>query len=356
MDETRRPPNDPAAGIGLPPGTPIHIGPKRAQTLRVRVIDYDSREVRETEVAGIEEILPFRDADSVTWINIDGLQDVAFLESLAGALKLHPLVLEDILDTLQRPKMEETGDGAFFVVKMLEYAEGGLVIPPEQVSILLGKNIVVSFQERQGDVFDSVRQRIRHGKGRIRQMGADYLAYSLLDAIVDQYYVILETMGSEIEILEDSVLTDPAPTTLAHLRKLRKEGLVVRKSLWPIRELVAATERAEGIFSKELDPYLRDLYDHTIQVMDIVESLRDGLAGMFDVYLSSLSNRMNDVMKMLTMIATLFIPITFIAGLYGMNFRFMPELQWRWGYPAVLLIMVAIVVGMLVYFRRRKWL
>ena len=353
MSRTRR---HAPQSAGLPPGTPVHVGPRRTDTVRVTVIDYDSQEIRETQVTDLDEIVPFRDTPTVTWINVDGLQDVAFLASLASAFNLHPLMLEDILNTLQRPKMEQTGNGALFVVKMLEYGEQGLVSPPEQVSILLGPNFVISFQERQGDVFDSVRQRLRNGNGRVRQMGADYLAYSLLDAIVDQYYVILEKVDSEAEVLEERVLTNPVPETLSRLRKLRREVLVVRKSLWPLREIVAATERSEGVFSKDLDPYLRDLYDHTIQVMEIIEGLRDGMSGMFDVYMSGVSNRMNDVMKVLTIIATLFIPITFVAGVYGMNFKFMPELGSRWGYPAVLLVMAAAVVAMLFYFRRRKWL
>jgi len=357
VDEPRNPAGDPAGGLGLPPGTPVHVGAARAGKVRVTVIDYDAHDLRQKEIAAVEELSSSRDSPSVTWINVDGLHDTKLLENIARAFGLHHLILEDILNTTQRPKFEESADTLFVVAKMLEWGPAGLVIPAEHVSIILGAGFVISFQERPGDVFEPIRQRIRTGKGRIRKMGADYLAYSLLDAIVDKYFIVIDDLGGEIEDLEERVESDPSTPTLSRLRRLRQQVLFLRRSIWPMREVVSALAKSETpMFAETLAPYLRDLYDHTIQVMDIIETLRDGIAGMFDVYMSSVSNRMNDVMKVLTIIATVFIPITFIAGLYGMNFKFMPEVQWRWGYPIVLLIMAAAVAAMLFYFRRRKWL
>ena len=342
---------------GLAPGTPVFVGEKQAGPADITIIDYDASEVIEKHGSSVGECLPFRDKPSVTWINLNTLHDVETVTSLTAAFGLHPLVVEDILNTDHRPKMEDYGDYIYIVLKMLQWdaEKGDMTI--EQVSVVLGKGYVLSFQEKAGDLFESVRQRIRSGKGRIRKTSADYLAYSLLDAIVDGYFVILEKRGEQIESLEDELVARPAPTTLQDIYRLKREGLFLRRSTWPLREAVAGLERSESpLISDALGAYLRDLYDHTIQIIDTTEALRDMLSGMLDTYLSSMSNRMSEVMKVLTIMASIFIPLTFIAGIYGMNFKYMPELSWHYGYFGALIVMLAAGMGMLVYFRVKGWL
>ena len=279
------------------------------------------------------------------------------IEQVGNSFNVHPLVLEDIANTVQRPKMEDFDDYIFVVLRMLRFDEKDDETKTEQISILLGPDFVISFQEREGDVFDIIRERLRNNKGKIRKMGADYLAYSLIDAIVDNYFVILEKRGETIEEMEDKLVTNPTSETLQALHDLKREMIFLRKSVWPLREVISRLERSESpLINKSTFVYLRDVYDHTIQVMDSVDTFRDMLSGMLDIYLSSVSNRMNEVMKVLTVIATIFIPLTFIAGIYGMNFKYMPELGQAWGYPAVLILMLAIAVVMLINFRRKKWL
>jgi magnesium transporter len=342
---------------GLPPGALVHIGARMAETLKMTVIDYDETHVEEKEIRTIEECFPFQDKPSVTWINIDGLHQVEILEKLEEGYHIHPLVLEDILNTDQRPKMEEYDGYLFIVLKMLDYDDQSNGVITEQISLILGPHFIFSFQEKEGDVFNSVRERIRNGKGRIRKMGTDYLAYALLDAVVDNYFIILERLGGKIEGLEERLVTHPTTSTLQEIHHLKRELIFLRKAVWPLREVVVGLERGESpLVQESTRVYLRDVYDHTIQVIDTVETFRDMVSGMLDIYLSSISNRMNAVMKVLTIIATIFIPLTFIAGIYGMNFKYMPELEWRWGYPIILLIMFVIGVLMLFYFRKRKWL
>jgi len=342
---------------GLPPGTLVHVGEKKAESVRITFIDYDEQSFQEKQVPGIEECLKLKDTPTVTWINIDGIHDVEIIEKLGRGFELHPLILEDILSTGQRPKLEDYEKYIFIVLKMLSYSEQSQSVEIEQVSLVLGPNFVISFQERVGDVFEQVRERIRNAKGRVRKMGADYLAYTLIDAIVDNYFVILERLGERIESMEEEVVGDPTGKTVQQIHSLKREMISLRKSIWPLRELIAGLEKSESSLIKDTtDIYLRDVYDHTIQIIDTVESFRDMVSGMLDIYLSSLSNKMNAVMKVLTIIATLFIPLTFVAGIYGMNFKYMPELEWRWAYPIVLLIMVAVAVVMLIYFRKKKWL
>jgi magnesium transporter len=341
---------------GLPPGTLIHIGERKAEKTRITIIDYDEAQFEEKEAKKIEECFPFKDKPTVSWINIDGIHQVEIIEKLGSHFGLHPLLLEDILNTEQRPKMEDFGDYIFVVLKMLYYNGEKDEIEAEQVSLILGSNFVISFQEREGDVLDPVRERIRKGKGRIRKAGADYLAYALLDAIVDNCFLILETIGERIEDTEQQLATNPIPETLQLIRKLKKGMIILRKSIWPLREVVSGLERGESVLIHEsTGAYLRDVYDHTIQVIDTVESFRDMVSGMLDIYLSSISNKMNEVMKVLTIFAVIFIPLTFVAGIYGMNFEFMPELGWQWGYPMILIVMASIAAGMLGYFRRKRW-
>jgi len=342
---------------GLPPGTLIHIGEKKIESVRITVIDYDEQNFQEKQVANIEECFQLKTAPTVTWINIDGIHQVDVIEKLGRQFELHPLILEDILNTGQRPKFEDFDDYIFIVLKKLTYDEQKETIRIEQASLVLGSNFVISFQESIGHVFEQIRSRIRNAKGRIRKMPSDYLVYALIDVIVDSYFVILEKLGEKIEFLQEQLVTKPTEKTLQQIHNLKREMMSLRKSVWPLRELLSSLQRAESsLINESTGIYMQDVYGHTIQIIDTIESFRDMVSGMLDIYLSSISNKMNAVMKVLTMIATLFIPLTFIAGIYGMNFRYMPELERRWAYPSVLLLMVAIAVGMLVYFRRKKWL
>jgi magnesium transporter len=347
-----------AAGLsGLSPGTLVHVGEKRVDKVKITVIDYDAENFYEKEVGSVEECFRFRETSTVTWINIDGIHDASVIEKLGTHFGLHPLILEDIMNTSQRPKFEDLGESIYIVLKMIEFAPDCADVSIEQMSVVFGNNFVLSFQERPGDTFDPVRERIRKGKGRIRKMGPDYLAYALLDSVVDDYFVVLEKLGEQVEDLEDELVSNPRKETLNRIHRLKREMIFLRKSIWPLREVVSRMERAESpLVKKTTGIFLRDVYDHTIQVIDNIETFRDMLSGMLDMYLSSLSNRMNEVMKFLTIIGTIFIPLTFLAGVYGMNFKFMPELEWRHGYFVVWGVMIAVGVSLVFYFRKKKWL
>ncbi|NVL91856.1 MAG: magnesium/cobalt transporter CorA [Desulfobacterales bacterium] len=342
---------------GLPPGTLFHVGEKKAEKARITIIDYDKAQLQEKEVEMDEECSSFKDKPTVTWINIDGIHQVDIIEKIGKQFNIHPLTLEDIVNTEQRPKMEDYHDYIFVLVKMLSYDDEDNGIRPEQVSLILGSNFVISFQEKQGDVFDPIRERIRRAKGRIRKMKADYLAYTLVDTIVDHYFTVLEKLGGTIEGMEEELVTNPTPDTLQAIHTLKSELIFLRKSVWPLREVASGLEREESpLIHKSTRVFLRDVYDHTIQVIDTIETFRDLVSGMLDVYLSSVSNKMNEVMKVLTIVATIFIPLTFVAGIYGMNFKYMPELEWQWGYFGALIVMVVIVFLMVFYFKRKRWL
>ncbi|NQT27382.1 magnesium/cobalt transporter CorA, partial [candidate division KSB1 bacterium] len=305
----------------------------------------------------VDECIQNLKSGSVTWINIDGLHQVELIEKIGNQLDVHPLILEDIVHLDQRPKMEDLDTYLFIVLRMISMEKESSDLDAEQVSIIVGPHYVISFQEHQGDVFDGIRDRIRNVRGRIRRMGADYLAYSLMDAIVDQYFTILEVVGEEIESMEDEVMISPTPSTIQHLHQIKRRLLFLRKSIWPLREIINVLERSESkLFQKRTLPYLRDLYDHSIQIIDMLETLRDMNSGMFDMYLSSVSNRMNEVMKVLTIIATIFIPLTFIAGVYGMNYEYIPELKWRFGYLGFWIVVVCVATMMILFFKRKKWL
>lgn len=343
--------------VGLPPGTLVHIGQRKTESARISVIDYNEQNFQEKRISAIEECLQFKETSTVTWINIDGIHEINLIDELGRQFELHPLILEDILNTGQRPKFEDFDKYIFVVLKMLSYDDENQAVQAEQVSLVLGPNFVISFQESVGDVFEQIRDRIRNAKGRIRKMGADYLCYALIDAIIDNYFAILEGFGERIESMEEELVAEPTEKTLQQIHTLKREMIFLRKSVWPLRELISALQRSESTLIRDSTGiYLRDVYDHTIQIIDTIESFRDMISGMLDIYLSSLSNKMNAVMKVLTIIATLFIPLTFVAGFYGMNFKHMPELEWHWAYPAVWLVMVTVAVIMLIYFRKKKWL
>jgi magnesium transporter len=342
--------------IGLPPGTAVYLGEPSDEPLRISLLDYDEERVTERVLDDLREAFPFRDSPSVSWINVDGLHDVVSIEAIAAHFGLHPLVVEDVVHTGQRPKAEDYEDTLFIVLRMLSYNEQEDWVDDEQVSLVLGPGWVLSFQQRAGDVFDGVRERIRSNRGRIRRANADYLAYSLIDAVVDQYFVVLERIGERVEVLGEEVSERASPKKLEEIRRLKRELLFLRKSIWPLREVLSGVQRGESpLFDEHTLIYLRDVYDHTIQVIDTVETYRDMMAGLLDVYLTSVSNRMNEVMKVLTVIATIFIPLTFVAGIYGMNFVHMPELSWNFGYFGALGVMGVIALGMLTYFKKKGW-
>ena len=343
--------------IGLAPGALVHIGEKKAEKVVIRVVAYNSEKLLEMELKNIEECIAFKDQpDTNLWINIDGLDRVDIIEKLGGYFNIHPLTLEDVLNTGQRPKTEDYGSYIYTVLKMILLDTGKDEIITDQVSIIIGPNYILSFQEREGDVFDPVRERFKNPASRLRKSGVDYLAYSLIDSVVDNYFLILEHFGDKIEYLEEDLIVQPRPDILKSIQKHKRDMIILRKSVWPLRELINGLQRIESDLIKVTTRiYLRDVYDHTIQVIDSVEDFRDILSSMVDIYLSSISYRMNDVMKVLTVIATIFIPLTFIAGVYGMNFEYMPELRWRWGYHAVMLGMTIIGVSMFAYFKKRRW-
>jgi magnesium transporter len=342
---------------GLPPGSIVHVGEKKTDKVKISIIDYTIGKFDEKEVKNVEECFPFKRKPTVTWINIDGLHDVDVIEKLGSCYDIHPLVLEDIVHTDQRPKMEDFDKYIFFVLKMLYFDDKTHEIQSEQISLILGQNYVISFQEKVGDVFNAVRERIRKGKGRIRKMGPDYLAYSLVDAIIDNYFIILERIGEKVETIEQDVVSAPEPEILQQIYNLKREMIYLRKSVWPFREVINGLLREESkLIKKGTHIYLRDLYDHTIQIIDTIETFRDMISGMLDIYMSSVSNKMNEVMKVLTIFAAIFIPLTFIAGVYGMNFQYMPELSLPWAYPAVWLVILGVGVSLLFYFKHRKWI
>jgi magnesium transporter len=342
---------------GTVPGTLVHVGKDHGEPVRLTVFEYDESTCNERRVETVEECLPYRDTQATAWINLDGVQHVGLVERLGAHFGIHPLVLEDIVNTNQRPKLDLMGDYLFVVFRMLTWDAVAGEVRSEQVSLILGQRYVLTFQERAGDVFDPLRERIRKGLGRIRKGGADYLAYALLDVIVDNYFVVVEQLDEQIESLESRLVQQPSTEMLGQLNRLKRQALYLRKSIWPLREAVAGLQRRESpLIGETTALYLRDLYDHVIHVIDTVETLRDLLAGMLDVYLSGVSNRMNEVMKVLTVISTIFIPLTFIVGVYGMNFEYMPELHYKGGYPLAWGIMLVVAGALVLFFRRRRWL
>ena len=340
----------------LPPGTLIHVGEKKSEKIKITVLDYDEGQFQKTVIKSVEECFPFKDRPTVTWINIDGLHNTEIIEKIGAEFEIHPLVLEDILNTSQRPKIEYFDDYVFIVLKMICHNKEKDEVEVEQVSVVLGQNFIISFQEKEGDVFNPIRERISNNKGRIRKMKTDYLAYSLLDSIVDMYFYVLEVFSEKIEIMEEDLVINPVPETLQIIHNLKRNIIFLRKSVWPLREVISSMEKSESkIIKKTTHIYLRDVYDHTIQVIDTMETFRDMVSGMLDIYMSSVSNKMNEVMKVLTIIATIFIPLTFITGIYGMNFKYMPELEWAWGYAMVWGVIVFAGILMGIFFKRKKW-
>jgi magnesium transporter len=347
-----------AKKAGLPAESLVYTGDLKGGAVKIAVMDYDDQQVAEQELTSVDQCIPYRDKPTVTWVNVEGVHDARVLEKLGECFGLHRLVIEDIMSTDQRPKTEDFGDYIYVVLKMLSPDPKDGTVVSEQISLILGPNFVLSFQEGiEGDVFSSIRERIRTGKGKIRKMGADYLAYALLDAIVDNYFIVLEKFGEKVDLAEDQLIAEPTESTAKKIYGLKRDLLLLHRAIWPVRELAGALTRREPALIRDATvPYLRDVYDHVVQAIDTVEIFREILSEMIGIYLSSVSNKLNAIMKVLTIIATIFMPLTFIAGVYGMNFKYMPELEWRYGYYFIWLIMASIGVGMFFYFRRKKWM
>ena len=345
---------------GSPPGTLTPLA-EAYMPKSIHVIHYTTEAFEEADVASAADLARYKEAEGVTWVNVDGLGNTEMIRELGQFFGFHPLALEDVLNVPQRPKVDDYESHLFVVTRMLHFFETG--IETEQVGLFLGERIVVTFQERPGDCLDPVRDRLRKRTGRLCKQGADYLMYAIIDAIVDGYFPTLERVGEIVEVLEDEVVDNPSRQILSQVHDLKHKLLDMRRCVWPARDAINALVRDDsGLVSEPTRVYLRDCYDHAVQVLDIIETYRELAGGLMDVYLSSLSNKMNEVMKVLTIIATIFIPLTFVTGLYGMNFDpeyspwNMPELRWFFGYPAALAVMATVAVVMILYFRRKRWL
>ncbi len=342
--------------IGMPPGSAVLVG-ESAEPTRISVIDFDEKHVDTRPLCSIEETLLFRDTATVTWINITGLHDVEVIEAIGQAYGIHPLVIEDILHLGQRPKIEFFDGYIFTVIKMIRVEEETGALDVEQVSLILGPSFVMTFQEKEGDVLDPLRKRIHEGKGRIRKSGADYLFYAIIDIIVDNYFVVLDHLAENLDELEEQVISSVDLSVLNTLHKIRRELIRLRKNIGPMREELAVLYREEDILITDNTlPYFHDLHDHIIRIIENLDTMRELVSGLRELYLSGVSTRTNEIMKVLTLVGTLFIPLTFIVGVYGMNFTYMPELKWRWGYPLVWFIMLLIAAGMIRYFRKKNWI
>lgn len=341
---------------GLEPGSLIHIGDVKRESTKIAIYKYNEQSFELSEPDSIHHHAFSESNDYVTWVNIEGLHDVKLLDSIGKHYKLHPLIIEDILNTDQRPKIEVYKEYIFISIKTIEYDKIVNDFIIEQQSIVIGKNYVLSFGERDTDIFEPIISRLKSGVGRGRMLGADYMAYSLLDIIVDNYYSIIEGISDRIEAIEDETIERATSDTLKNIRRLRRQVLFLNKFVWPLREIMSTLERRESdLINESVEAYIRDLYDHVIQVLDTSETLRDILTSIIDIYISNSSNKMNEIMKVLTIISTVFMPLSFIVGVYGMNIANMPELHWKWMYPTLWAIMIFISIIMLVYFKKKKW-
>lgn len=341
--------------IGAPPGTLFYNGEKRTDRIKITLIEYNDSEYIEEEYFDLSECLSHVKPDMVKWINVEGLHKTELIEAIGKFYNIHPLTLEDIVHVDQRPKFEDYDHYVVSIMKMISYSNE---VISEQLAIVLCDSTVLSFQEpHSGDAFDIIRTRLRQSKGRVRKLGADYLAYALMDAVVDCYFTAIEKIGDRIEEIEEEIISDSDKKSLLQLYHLKREMIYLRKQVWPMRDMINNMIRSETkLINDSSDIYLRDLSDHVTRIIDTVETYRDLLSGIMDIYLSTNANKMNEVMKVLTIMSSIFIPVTFIAGVYGMNFENMPELKTQNGYFMTWGVMLLIIIGLLIYFRRKKWM
>ncbi len=339
------------------PGTLEYTGERIEVPTKINLIKYNEQKILEEEIKSPEDYSTIIDEKSISWINIDGFQQLGIIAKIGSFYKIHPLVLEDILNVNQRPKIELFDNYICIILKLIEFEKNTNELSTEQISIIFGSNLVISFKEKESEIFIPIAERIQAAMGQIRKMKSDYLVYSLLDIIIDDYFEKLEKLGERIEILEVELIEKPTTKTLNEIYNLKNNFITLRKSIWPLREIINRLLRRESpLIHEHTEIYYRDIYDHIIQIVDTIEIYRDMLSNMLDIYLSSVSNRMNEIMKVLTIIATIFIPLTFITSLYGMNFINMPELNWDLGYPMILILLLIIAISMLIYFKKKKWL
>ena len=342
---------------GLPPGSLVHVGVVHGMETRISIIDYNMEAIEERTVESIEEILKYRGKDTVTWVNIEGLGNVELIGAIGEHFNIHPLILEDILHTHQRPKLEEYGDYLYCVLKGISLVKNKFAVDYEQISILILDDFVFTFKEKQDELLEPVKRRLRSSKGHFRSQGADYLTYVILDTIVDSYFTLQDSLDEIIDSVEEELLTDPTPETLTSIQAIKRELIYIRRSISPLRELLNAILRSGSPLIKEKTLiYFRDISDHVLRISESVESSRDMVAGLLDIYITTINNKMNEIMKVLTVFASIFIPLTFITGIYGMNFEFMPELKWKWAYPVLWVAFITIPIFLLFYFKKKKWL
>ncbi|MBU1105365.1 MAG: magnesium/cobalt transporter CorA [Candidatus Riflebacteria bacterium] len=345
------------ATIGQVPGELVFIGEQKVHETTIRVIDYDHETLTEQELKDVEDSIPYKEKDTVTWVNINGLHDLELIRQAGKGFGLHALAMEDIVNTGQRPKMEDYGEHLFFSLKMMSYDEAEGEIKSEQLSMILGKTFLITFQERPGDVFEPVRERIRRQKGRIRKVGIDYLAYALLDTIVDNYVSIIERLGEQIEDIEEEILTNPTDEVLAKINDYKREMSYLRKSIRPTREFLLQLSRIDSdLIQDETVPFLKDLLDLASQVVDIIDTYREMLSDHLNIYNTGVNNKLNEIMKVLTIFSAIFIPLTFIAGVYGTNFDVLPEIHFEYSYFIMWGVFIIVTITMLKFFRRRNWI
>ena len=347
---------------GMSPGSLIFTGVQKTENVSISLFDYNSGNFSETSIDDLNDLEKYKNNSNVTWINVIGLHDINVLDKIGTIFDIHPLVLEDILNVTHSPKIEDYENFLFLVVKMINYIEGSNKLDIEQVSLIIGRKYIITFQEKNGDVFNPLRDRIRNAKGMIRKYNEDYLAYRILDSVIDNYFSVLENFDDRIEDIEDKILTRPDESSLQEIHHLRKELIKLRRAVSPLREIIFTIEKEKFNFiQKTTFVYLRDLSDHIKQIIDTIENYREFINGLLDVYLSNASHRMNEVVKLLTIISTIFIPLTFIVGIYGMNFKTdagrwnMPELDWAFGYPFVMGLMIVIAVTLIIFFKKKRW-
>ena len=343
--------------IGQSPGALIHVGEQKVENVRIDMLEYDDKTIDEKTDVKIEDCLESKDKPNVTWINVIGIHDPNIIETFGNSFEIHPLHQSNIMNTELRPSIEVSDKYVLILLKMPHFVKETQKLELEQISIVLAKHHVITFQEIEADFFDQIRNRLRSNTGTIRNQKSDYLTYAIVDAIVDSYFLVIEQIGDITEELEEELMQNPTANTMQTIQTLKRRMIALRKSIWPAREIIDFLGRDSTILiSDNTRTYLRDVYNHTVQVIDTIEGLRDVIGGMLDTYLSSVSNRMNEVMKTLTIIAAIFIPITFIAGLYGTNFIYVPELQWEYSYFAMLSVMAVITTFMIIWFKKKKWL